>query len=169
MLTEQEKSEIDSALKQSTQVKDLPWEENNMEDETFAQSIGDETTPAPAGGDSLPEAPVSWNMKYYDKGGFGCMLTVRSHTLKELIEKVQWVEKNTNALGWKATYAAKAAAQSSTQSNAPAPTMPGGEKMCTIHNVAMKEREGSYGVFHSHARRNDDGTFTYCNGKGYKE
>lgn len=42
------------------------------------------------------------------------------------------------------------------------------ESYCDIHDVKMFKKEGKYGVFYTHGRKKDDGTWENCNGKGFK-
>jgi hypothetical protein len=37
---------------------------------------------------------------------------------------------------------------------------------CEVHKVEMKERDGKYGKFYSHAQKNGD-IWEYCTGKGW--
>jgi hypothetical protein len=37
---------------------------------------------------------------------------------------------------------------------------------CDVHKVEMKERDGKYGKFYSHAQKNGD-IWEYCTGKGW--
>lgn len=40
--------------------------------------------------------------------------------------------------------------------------------VCPVHQVKMNKRSGQYGVFYSHYKANEDGTRSYCSGKGWK-
>ncbi len=45
-------------------------------------------------------------------------------------------------------------------------TTPPYEKFCETHKVEMKERQGKYGVFYSHAQKVGE-EWVYCTGKGW--
>lgn len=44
-----------------------------------------------------------------------------------------------------------------------------GSSHCDLHNVEMTERKGKFGTFYSHGKKLPDGSFDYCNGKGFKK
>ena len=39
--------------------------------------------------------------------------------------------------------------------------------ICSAHNVPMKPKKGKYGVFYSHSKQLNDGSWIYCKGKGW--
>ena|SRR3990167_3956508 len=45
-------------------------------------------------------------------------------------------------------------------------TTGGQGSFCELHKVEMKERQGKYGKFYSHAKELD-GTWVYCTGRGW--
>ena len=50
--------------------------------------------------------------------------------------------------------------------NAPQSTTGGQVSFCELHKIDMKERQGKYNKFYSHAKELD-GTWVYCTGKGW--
>lgn len=104
----------------------------------------------------------SVNVTGYYKG-FKIQATQRDPevSLKPLIENAQkavdWMVKQ----GFKPSWNPDTNEVTDTSSDAIEDTA-----MCEIHDVPMKAREGKYGTFFSHAKKQGD-KWIYCNGKGF--
>ena len=106
--------------------------------------------------EALPEAPYSWNVRYYDASGFECQLTVREFTGKDLFAKA------TSAIEWLNGVNARPRANGKPAQQPPAPpaapvvppaTLPDGEidpGWCAIHAVSMSRHEKDGQAWYSH-------------------
>ena len=82
--------------------------------------------------------------------------------LKQLIEKYDIVIDYLKKAGFEQI----GADVSPSLQNAPQSTTVGQASFCELHKIEMKERQGKYGKFYSHAKELD-GTWVYCTGKGW--
>jgi len=96
----------------------------------------------------LPEAPVSWTVRYRSTQGFDCMLTLRGHDPAAVLRQAHDLMERMAAAG---------ATQHGGSQGAE-----GRDKVwCDIHNCEMKRREKDGQTWYSH--KAPDGT--WCRGK----
>lgn len=130
---------------------------------------------------SLPEAPMSGNIRGYYKG-YSIQITARDSEVKvkPLLDKLIEMADYMDSVGFKPSWneqtnkelqGTKSTAwmnEGSTRLNEPVrvpvqqPSLAIDE--CPVHNVKMFPKKGKYGTFYSHL----DTENGWCNGKGYK-
>jgi hypothetical protein len=93
------------------------------------------------------ESPASWNVRYMTTSGFSCMLTLRSETGLELLEKADAALSFLLEKGY-----------SPCNNNN---HLPNDTRWCTIHQCEMRRREKDSKTWYSH--RLEDGG--WCRGK----
>lgn len=103
----------------------------------------------------LPEAPASANVRVKTKSGRQWQITMRTSSMKKLVEQIEAMDDLFNSKGWDVPNWQKEEVEPVKEvidTASPA--------FCHIHQTMMKERTGKYGKFYSH---NINGS--WCNGK----
>lgn len=139
---------------------------------------------------SLPEAPISVTIQSYYKG-FSVLITKRDPDveakplIKQSIDAIDYLIKLGFKPSWNtATNEEYANKPTNKQLNVPTPESPegldedgfplsdnpsrGDISICPIHKVKMKQMKGRWGIFYSHGRKLQDGSWDNCNSKGFK-
>ena len=98
-------------------------------------------------------------------GGKAEQLVIRSDSWEEFKKMRKRIDK---ILGKRRVEQPEPPWMNQRQPNEPLPMIAKG--FCSIHNLQMTERTGKDGSrFYSHGRKNADGAYSWCSGKGFKE
>jgi len=102
------------------------------------------------------ESPASWNVKYITEEGFPCMLTLRSDSGRDLLEKAGSALTYLKEHNFLPDPGFRKNGNGNGGNNGNSDT-----KTCPVHNCEMKRREKDGSVFYSHKAENG----SWCYGK----